>query len=128
MSLRFAAALAVLAVCAGLGWRFGADQVQARWAAADLARERAAATLHAQQVRLQAVQADAFEAERTRLRLTLTEARHALQTTLQAPIHCPGEPSAPGQQLPALRLADVPVPHGVFDSLRRAAGDDQPPH
>ncbi|MCV2422517.1 hypothetical protein LNV47_18115 [Paucibacter sp. DJ4R-1] len=111
MRLRIVAALAVLAVCTGIGWRFGADQVQDRWTAADLARERAAATLHAQQVRLQAVQADAFEAERQRLRLTLTKARHDQSAALQAPIDCAG---------PALRLADVPVPSAALDGLRRA--------
>lgn len=108
MSLRIVAALAV---CTGLGWRFGADQVQARWTAADLARERAAATLYAQQVRLQADQADAYEAERQRLRLTLNGARHDQTVALQAPIDCTA---------PALRLADVPVPSAALDGLRRA--------
>lgn len=111
MSPRLAFMLAALLASAAGGWHLGAGQVQARWTEADLQRERAATTLHAQQIRHQAEQADAFEAERQRLRLTLTEARHDQTTALQSPVDCTG---------PALRLADVPVPAAALDGLRRA--------
>lgn len=111
MGLRPTLALAALLASAAGGWHLGAGQVQARWTEADLQRERAATTLHAQQVRLQADQADAHEAERQRLRLTLTEARHDQTAALQSTVACTG---------PALRLADVPVPAAALDGLRRA--------
>lgn len=111
MYLRVALLAGALLASAAGGWHLGAGQVQARWTEADLQRERAATTLHAQQIRHQADQAAAFEAERQRLRLTLSEVRHDQTDALQAPIDCTG---------PALRLADVPVPAAVLDGLRRA--------
>lgn len=118
MHLRVALLAGALLASAAGGWHLGAGQVQARWTEADLQRERAATTLHAQQIRHQAEQADAFEAERQRLRLTLTEARHDQTAALQSPVDCTG---------PALRLADVPVPAAALDGLRRAGASPSAP-
>jgi hypothetical protein len=115
MPWRLIAAGTLLAVASATAWHTSARLVRGEWAAADLARERAATTLHAQEVRRQSMQAEAYEASRQQIRLQLTKATDDLHLALQQPLNC-----KPGQA-----LADLPVPSAVLDSLRNA-GASQP--
>lgn len=118
IQLRLLAALVALVATGAIGWRAGSAHVHGQWADADLARERAAQTLAANDRRRAGDAAAEFEAQAATRRAAaatlLPEVRHALQQ----PISCPAGQSQP--------LADVPVPADVTAGLRRAAGDDPP--
>lgn len=115
MQLRLILSLLALAAALATAWQVSAHLVRGEWAAADLARERAATTLHAQEVRRQAVQAESFEVSRQQIRTQLHKAADDLREALQQPSSC-----KPGQA-----LANIPVPASVLDSLRNA-GASQP--
>lgn len=106
---------AVQAAALALAWHLGAGRVQGQWDAAELQRERAIATLGAQEARRQNQAAAEYAAQAQQIRaaaaLALPEVRHELQR----PISCPA-----GGILP---LADLPVPAAVLDQLRHAGAD-----
>jgi len=108
------AGLAAAAVLAGT-WHLSARLVHADWAAADLARERAATVLHAQHIRQAAMASDRSEAERSAIRARAAELLAEVSDDLQAPIQC-----VPGASAP---LADLVLPAAVLDRLRRAGAD-----
>lgn len=108
------AGLAVAAVLAGT-WHLSARLVRADWAAADLARERAATVLHAQHTRQAAMAADRSEAQRSAIRARAAKLLPEVRNELLAPIPCVAGAFAP--------LADLPIPAAVLDRLRRAGAD-----
>lgn len=115
--LRLLAGLSLICSAGALGWWLGTGHVQGRWDAAELQRERAVATLGAQERRRQAAVSEQHEAERREIRARLPALTQELRHELQAPITCPPT----GQ--PPLELGAVPVPGSVVDRLRRAGAD-----
>lgn len=92
----------------------GRAEVQARWDAAELARERQANVDAARRAEQSIAAAAAHEAARAAIARNLTEARHDLRNALSAPISCP-----PGQS--GMEVGDVLLPAAVLDGVRRAA-------
>jgi len=119
--LSLALRLALLGGALTAGWWLGAGRVQARWDAAELQRERAVATLGAQEARRQHQVAAEYEAQAQRIRAQAVIALPEVRNALHAPICAPAGASAP-----ELLLADVPVPAAVLDGLRAAGADPRP--
>lgn len=117
LDVRLLIGVAAIGGSAALGWWLGAGRVQGRWDAAELQRERAVATLGAQERRRQAGESERHEAERSQILARLPTITQELRHELHTPIICP-----PVDQ-PALELGAVPVPGAVVDRLRRAGAD-----
>lgn len=93
-SLALSLRLALLGGALATGWWLGAGRVQARWDAAELQRERALATLAAQETRRQARITDDLTANRLRSERAAADAAERLrQLAASAPdpaSGCPG--------------------------------------
>jgi len=108
-----AAALLAGAVGAAGGWQARAWKADAD----DLARVRAEGAARVRQVDRSIEASAAHETERAKLARDLSRARHDIKTALQRPAVCPAGPDGqPGA------LADLVIPAGALDGLRRAAG------
>lgn len=110
--------LAVLGGALATGWWLGAGRVQARWDAAELQRERAVATLAAQEARRQNHEAAVYAAQAARLRATAAQSLPDFREALHAPISCPASAE--------LDLATLPVPAGVLERLQHVGADPRP--
>lgn len=117
-SLALGLRLAILAGALAAGWWLGAGRVQARWDAAELQRERAVATLGAQEARRQHQVAAKYEAQAARLRATAAQYLPDFREALHAPISCPA-----GAELD---LATLPVPDRVLERLQHVSADPRP--
>lgn len=106
---------AVQAAAFALAWRLGAGRVQGQWDAAELQRERAIATLGAQEARRQHQTAAEYAAQAQKIRAAAAQTSAEVRYELQRPISCPAGGTVP--------LADLPVPAAVLDQLRRAGAD-----
>lgn len=115
LAIRLLIAAAALAGALFAGWRLGASHVHGQWAAADLAAERAEAERRDKNRDRSVVNAAVFEAQRQKITAALPEVSHALRKSLTAPA-CPAGAASTS-------FADLPVPGGVVDSLRRAGSD-----
>lgn len=104
-SLALGLRLALLAGALAAGWWLGAGRVQARWDAADLQRERAVATLAAQEARRQARITDDLTANRLRNERAAADAAERLrQLAATAPDPAPGCPGRADDTRPAAWL------------------------
>lgn len=112
MSLRLIVIGAVaLAGLAG-SWWLGAEHVQAKWDASELASERGRAILASRVRRTMQEESMTRERDRAASRAQLEEALNGLDASMRTPVRCPSS----GE----LEFGAVPVPGDVLDRLRRA--------
>lgn len=116
--LKAGAALVMLVLAAGYGYRHGAARVQARWDRAAAEQRAQAETDRESNLLRSRAAATSYETQRAaiarRASTPSQESVYALRSTI-----CP-PPGALGR---SLELGDVPVPSAVLDRLRDAGAD-----
>ncbi len=102
-SLALGLRLAIVGGALAAGWWLGSGRVQARWDAAELRRERAAAVLAAQEARRQSRITDDLTANRLRSERAAADAAERLrQLAASAPDPAPGCPGRADDARPAV--------------------------